>query len=322
MPPKTARDNPALVWDPALLAQAETLEWRSRVLMEGYLQGQHRSPLRGFSTEFAQYTPYTQGDDIRHLDWHVMGRLNRLCIRQYQAETNLRCQVVLDASRSMAYRSDRAALSKYAYASLLTAALFRLLMRQNDACGLTLASAASTTDQSGAALDHLPPALGDLPFQRLLAAIERHAPAEARPPAASEPPKDLAFTLNRLAPLWRRRGLLVVFTDAFEEPAPLLEALKLLRIGQHELCLVQVIDPREQDFDFEVSRTFEDLETAERLPVSPTMLRKRYRLAFDEHQNQLREGCRGTGVRLLTVRTDEAPFAALSTLVQSREGRA
>src|SRR4051812_3869621 len=126
----------SFVWDPELFARVETLEWRSRILTEGFLQGLHRSRLRGFSSEFAQYHPYMPGDDLRHVDWHAYGRLDRLYIREFEAETNLRCQILIDASGSMGYRSGASPFRKWDYAALLAASVMRLLHSQRDACGL------------------------------------------------------------------------------------------------------------------------------------------------------------------------------------------
>jgi uncharacterized protein (DUF58 family) len=288
--------------DLALLAQAETLEWRSRVLVEGFLLGSHRSRLRGFSSEFSQYNPYMQGDDLRYVDWRAFGRLDRLYIRQFEAETNLRCQILLDASASMGYQSEGVPFTKFGYASLLAAALMRILQRQHDAFGLSLARTKL--------VEHLPPRVTRLHFFRCLGAMEKAQP---------EGMCQLKSCVDALAELFPKRGLVFVFTDTWDDLDQAINALQRLRFDFHEVCLLQVVDPRELDFSFSESHLFEDMETGLKLPITPDWNRKNYLEEVRKHQDSLTKACRDLGVSHYLLQTTQSPFEALTKIVAERE---
>ncbi|MBI4024971.1 MAG: DUF58 domain-containing protein [Verrucomicrobia bacterium] len=295
-------EAPAIAWDPDLFARAETLEWRSRVLVEGFLQGLHRSRLRGFSSEFSQYQPYIQGDDLRYADWRAFGRLDRLYIRQFEAETNLRCQILLDASGSMAYRSEESSFRKCDYAALIAASLMRLLLTQHDAFGISLARKELAA--------HLPPRVNRLHFFRCLGVLETIRP---------EGIFDVAACINALAELFPKRGLVVIFTDTWDNLEHLIEALQRLRYEHHEICLFQVVDPREMDFAFKDSRLFQDMESGARMPVTPDWNRTRYLAALEKHQTRLRQQCLDLGVMHRVLPTDQPPFEAMAAFLAERE---
>lgn len=317
--PEPVREPASLADHSALLASNRELGWRSSVLVEGFRQGLHHSTLHGFSSEFAQYKNYTPGDDLRHLDWHVLGRLDRLCVRQHEAETNLRAHLIVDASASMAYQSKGTPRSKADHAALLAGAFARLLIGQNDACGLTLLTPGGVNETQ-----HIEPALGRLQIDRVLAALERTAPRPATPlhnqptPAA---PDTVAPALNALTPTLDRRGLVAVFTDGFEEIDPLFDSLRLLRVGRHDLVLIQVVDPQEIAFDFEGRKRFRDLETGMRLPISPALVRQRYLDAFRAHQARLESSCVALAVHHVLAVTDRSPFQTLYQLARARGPR-
>ncbi len=292
------------LWDADLFARVETLEWRSHVLAEGFLQGLHRSRLQGFSSEFSQYHPYLHGDDLRYVDWRAFGRLDRLYIREFDAETNLRCQILVDASGSMAYRSDGSPFRKYDYAALLAAALMRLLQSQRDACGLSLAKTQLA--------EHLSPRLGRPFFSRCLRLLETTQP---------EGLCDLATCVDQLAELFRKRGLIAIFTDTWDDLSKTLTALERLRYDHHEVCLFQIVDPREMDFAFKESMLLEDMETGVRLPVTPDWIRTRYFTAMQRHQTALVKRCRDLRITHHLLTTTESPFKALAAFLAQRENR-
>jgi len=288
-------------WEPELLARAESLEWRSRILVEGFLQGFHHSRLRGFSSEFSQYQPYIHGDDLRYMDWRAYARLDRLYIRQFEAETNLRCQILIDASASMDYRSQGTRFRKYDYATLLAAAMMRLLQKQNDAFGLSL---------GGKTLrEHHPSRLSRAHFLRCLGAMET---------AKLSGTSDLGTCINDMASLFKRRGLVVIFTDAWDDLTSLSAGLQRLRYEQHDVSLFQIVDPRELDFDFTRSDLFEDIESGQRLPINPQWNKPKYMAALEAHQTQLRKICLDSAVTLHTLRTTDAPFQSLATFLAER----
>ncbi|MEM1109532.1 MAG: DUF58 domain-containing protein [Planctomycetota bacterium] len=322
-PDPSARSASARVREPAnladhsaLLASNRELGWRSNILVEGFRQGIHHSRLHGFSSEFAQYKNYTPNDDLRHLDWHVLGRLDRLCIRQHEAETNLRAHLIVDASASMAYQSEGSPRSKADHAALLSAAFTRLLTGQNDACGLTVLTPDATSGPQ-----HIEPALGRLHVDRVLAMLEKSLTQSAQPTppnAETVPPDTIAPALDALAASLSRRGLIAVFTDGFEDIEPLFESLRLLRVGRHDLVLVQVVDPQEIAFEFEGRKRFRDLETGTRLPVSPSLVRKRYLDALKTHQDHLESSCAVLAVHHVLAVTNESPFQTLYQLARAR----
>ncbi len=292
----------SFIWDTELLARAETLEWRSHVLVEGFLQGLHHSRLRGFSSEFAQYQLYTQGDDLRYVDWRAFARLDRLYVRQFEAETNLRCQILIDISKSMAYRSENVPFRKYDYAALLAATIMRLFLMQHDAFGVSLGKTKLT--------DHLPPRLSHLHFFRCLSLLETIQP---------EGICDITSCINSLAELFPKRGLVVLFTDAWNDLEGMVSALQRLRFHRHEVCLFQIVDPREMDFNFKESQLFEDMETEIRLPITPAWNRAQYLTALEKHQAALRQHCLDLGVVHLLLTTTQSPLQALATFLAQRE---
>jgi uncharacterized protein (DUF58 family) len=292
------------LWDPELFARAETLEWKSRVLVEGFLQGLHRSRLRGFSSEFSQYQPYIQGDDLRYVDWRAYGRLDRLYIRQFEAETNLRCQIFIDCSASMAYGSDKTKFRKYDYALLLAAALMRLLQQQHDAFGLTLAT--------GQIDEHIPQRVSRVHFFRCLSALEKKSPGGSCLTGKC---------LHQAADILPKRGLVFLFSDGWDELESFTSGLERLRYDHHDVCFIQTVDPQEIDFSFSQSDLFEDMETGVRLPITPDWNRKSYLSALELHQKTLAKQCLDLGISHFLARTDQPPFQALAAMIARRESQ-
>lgn len=290
-----------LTWDAQLLSRVESLEWRSRVLVEGFLQGSHHSLLRGFSAEFAQYQPYVAGDDTRYLDWRAYARLDRLYLRQFEAETNLRAHIVVDASGSMDYKSDGQHFRKYDYACMLAAALMRLLQTQSDAFGLAVVRQR---------MEHyIRPQVSRSHFLRCLSILEQ---------TKSQGEGELANRLRDLAEIIGRRGLVVVISDFWDDIDGLVEAMKRLRYDRHEVVLMQTVDPRELDFELGQGGLFEDMETGARLPLAPITVRKRYLDALGQHQAALKHAALELGAELCQIRTDEPPFGALAQFLTRR----
>jgi uncharacterized protein (DUF58 family) len=289
-------------YDPALLARVESLDWRSRVLVEGFLQGRHRSVRRGFSAEFAQHHPYIQGDDPRHLDWRAYARFDRLYIREYEAETNLRLHVVVDASASMDYGSPAAPWRKCDHAGLLAASLLRLFRSANDAAGVSIVS-------QGTLAAHLPARLGPMHHRRCTAALEAMRPAGEG---------SVGDGLVKLGDLIGRRSAVVVLSDAFEDVDRLGAGLRRLRYDHHDCLLLQILDPRELRFDLTASGLLEDPETGQRVPVVPDWNRPQYLAALRAHLDAVEGVCRDLGVQYRLVPTDESPFHALADALAAR----
>jgi len=281
--------------DPGVLARIDNLELLSRTVVDGFLNGLHRSPHLGFSTDFAEHRPYMPGDDIRRIDWKLFARTDRHYIKLFEAETNADFAVLLDVSASMRYGSHE--VSKLDYARYLAACLTYFSHRQRDRVGLV------TFDHE--VVDWVPPSAKHLDtILHLLDGIEA-----GRAGGLKEP---LVAATERL----RRKGILVLISDFYEDPQAVLESVGPLAARGHDVLVFHVLDPTELDFPFEDASGFEDLETGEQVPVLPDKLRDDYVRMVAEHVTALQEGLTGQRVdyRLLNTAKplDEALFAYLS----------
>lgn len=251
-------------FDPTSLAKYGRLALVARTLVEGFLTGAHKSPYKGFSVEFAEHRKYSPGDNPRHLDWRILGRTDRLYVKQYEEETNLRAQVLLDSSASMAYRFGDG-LTKLEYGCYLTAVLAQLMIRQQDAVGLT-------TFDTDLRLD-IPPRSSPRHFDEMMRQLEAVRPGGTT---------DLAATLNRLADRAKRRCLIVLISDLYDDPAAVERALHHFRHKRHEVIVFHVLDKAEVEFPFRELSSFIDMETGEQVQVDPTYVRDDYRRRFQE----------------------------------------
>ncbi len=243
---------------PEVISKLQSIELKARLVVEGFITGLHKSPYHGFSVEFAEYRQYRPGDEIRHIDWKVYGRTNRYYIKEFVEETNLRSVIALDSSASMAFAS-KGRISKYEYGSYLAASLAYLLIRQRDSIGLALYDTK---------LKHFyPPKSKQSYLHEILKAIDNNKPAEATGTSAS---------LDKVAERIKRRGLVIIISDFFDEPDSVMNALKHFRHQNHEVLAFHILDPREIDFKFGSSSTFRDLETGEEIITQPYQIQKQY----------------------------------------------
>lgn len=257
--------NGARFLDPAVLARIDNLELVARTVVDGFIGGLHHSPYLGLSTDFAEHRPYMPGDDIRRIDWRVYGRTDRFYVKEFEADTNANMLVLLDVSRSMDY-GDR--VRKLDYARMLGASLLYLSRRQRDRVGLVTFDAAI--------LDYVP-------------ASAKHLELALHTLAARDPGEqgDLPGPLRKVAEMIRRRSVLVVVSDCYDDPDQTIRALSALRDRGHDVIVFQVLDPTELSFPFEDASPFEDLETGERAPVVPATMREEYRTLIHEHCDTL-----------------------------------
>lgn len=296
---------PTLVqqFDAATLAALEGLDLKARYVMEGFLSGLHRSPFHGYSVEFSDYRNYQPGDDLRHLDWRLYGRTDRLCIKRYELDTNARFYMVCDTSASMAYRGSRAWESKLGCASILAAALTWFALRQNDATGLLAFGGQPEAPQ------FIQPSQRSSQFGTMLRELDALRPA---------PGARLAALLTHAVRLAHRRSMVVLFSDLLEPSAELELCLKQLRFLGHECLIFQVLDPDEVDFPFSSSLLFEDLETGARRQVSPDLARAKYLQRFGDFMEEHRKLCQQLEIPLCVVRTDANPSQALAMFLAER----
>ena len=267
------------------IARLGRLVLSSRFTVEGSLAGAHRSPLKGFSVEFADYRQYVAGDDLRHLDWRVYARNERLFVRQYEEECNLRVYLLVDASNSMTYGHNR--ISKYQYASKLAGSLAYVTVQQQDGVGLTLFDADIRTQL---------PARSGREHLRVLAnrLCDHEAGRET----------DVALPLHRLAEKLRRRALIVIFSDLYDDMDRIRNALAHFRRRKHDVILYHILDPAEVEFPFRDIGSFRDLETDAALTTNPREIRAAYQAAFTEFLYSCQRVCAGLDIDYVLATTE------------------
>ena len=271
--------------DSKVLARLMHLPLLARFPMEGTVSGQHKSPHRGSSVEFAEYRNYVPGDDIRRLDWRVFARTDRFYLKEFEAETNLRCYLVLDCSGSMKF--GKAGEAKCAYAKRLIATLAYLAVHQGDAVGLICAGKKSIVG--------IPPRRNPAHLKLIFQTLEATQPRGET---------GLAPVLHDLAEEARRRALVIVFSDFFCELEPLLSCFQHLRFQKHDLALFHLLDPAELDFQFERPVRFVDLESSLHLVTEPATIREAYLRQIFMFLEQIQAACLEFGVDYQRVLTD------------------
>ena len=289
--------------DPKVLGRIGKLDFKARKIVEGFMLGRHRSPFRGVSVEFAEHREYAPGDDLRHLDWKVYAKSERFFVKRYETDTNLRCYLLLDCSNSMTYRSGDN-LSKLEYGSYLVASLAYMLSQQQDAVGLI------TFHQE--VVDDLEPSSSPAHLRRLFHSLE-HVRTAAR--------TDVGGVLNRVADRMKSRGVAVVVSDFFDDPAQIMLGLHHFRHRQHDTILFHILDPEEVAFSLAGTHIFHDLEGDGRFTCDPRDLREAYLAEINAHIEELRGGCRKNGIDYVQMLTSEPLDVALSSYLALRGKR-
>ncbi len=288
--------------DPEVLAQISGLDLLAKTVVEGFIAGLHRSPDFGFSQEFAEYRAYTQGDDLRHVDWNVFARTERCYLKRYRGETNTRITVLVDVSGSMSYASQR--VNKLDYARYLAASIFYLAKQQRDAAGLIV------FDDD--VRNYLPPSGRHGQLQRLL-----HALNEARPGKRT----DFARPFFHFQQFLNRPGIVVVISDFYEEASAVIRTVEPLRYRGNEPILFHVLDPEEIKPEFRQPLLLEDMESGDTMEVSPEYVRTDYRLKMSGHIERLSTLARSAGLDYFLLPTDRPLDAALREYLTVRQGR-
>jgi uncharacterized protein (DUF58 family) len=287
---------------PKALMNIRNLELRARVVVEGFWNGLHRSPYHGFSVEFTEYRQYTEGDDPRYVDWRVFARSDRYFIKKFEDETNLRCYLLADNSRSMGFSS--LSYTKGEYAATLAATLAYFLYLQGDAVGLL------TFDEQ--IREYLPARHRTGHLRHLMLALEQPTVGRAT---------DLASPLKRIVEVVRKRGLIILISD-FLAPVERLETeLTTLAACGHEIVVFQVLDPAELTFNFDSAAMFEDVESGRTLFIDPNTARKEYLEKLEAHFNALRSSCQRLGIACKRVATDRSLELALFDFLRERMQR-
>ncbi len=288
--------------NPAALMAIKDLELRARIVVEGFWKGIHRSPYHGFSVEFTEYRPYTPGDDPRYLDWRLYARTDRFYIKKFEDETNLRCHLLVDNSRSMTYGSG--AWSKAQYAHTLAATLAYFLSGQGDAVGLL------TFDE--AIREYLPARNRPGHLRHLMLMLEKPAAGSGT---------DINAALNRIIEVVRRRGLVVLVSDLLTPLDSLEKNLTALAAWGHELMLFQVLDPAELKFSFNDASIFEDVESRRGLYIDPGAARREYLRRFSEHNAAVQTIADKIGTSYVQFGTDRPLELALFDFMRGRMQR-
>lgn len=288
--------------EPAALARVKNLSLVARGVVEGFISGLHASPYKGFSVEFAEHRNYSPGDNPRHLDWRVLGRTDRLYIKQYEEETNLRSQILLDTSGSMGFALDPAkGMTKLAYASYLTAVLANLMMRQQDAVGLT-------TFDTEVRLD-MPAGSSPRHFDEMMRRLEAIKPGQRT---------NLAPTLHRLAERFKKKCLIILISDLYDDPEAVEGALHHFRHKRHEVILFHVLDKAEIEFPFRDTASFIDMETGERIQVDPSYVRDEYRKQVEGYIERYRRMCADCHIDFVPTDTSVPYGFMLSRYLEKR----
>jgi uncharacterized protein (DUF58 family) len=289
--------------DPAVLAGISGLDLVAKTVVDGFVNGLHRSPDFGFSQEFAEYRAYSPGDDLRHVDWNVFARTERAYLKRYRGETNSILTVLLDASNSMKFSSH--SVSKMDYARFTAASLFYLaIQNQRDAAGLIVFD-----DEIRA---YIRPSTRQGQLHRLLSGLE-----QAEPHART----DFAKPLDHFQQFLRRRGIVVFISDFYDSPEHIVRTVEPLRFHGNEVVLFHVLDPKEIRPEIGEPSTLVDLESQDRIEVTPEYVRDEYRKKFDAHVEELRDKTRAAGMDYHLLVTDRPLDDALREYLSIRQGR-
>jgi len=287
--------------DPKAISRISRLDVRSRMVVEGFLTGQHKSPYHGFAIEFAGHREYVPGDEIKHIDWRVWSKTDRLYIKEYEEETNLKCHILLDCSKSMRYgEKSEPAWSKFDYAATAVASLAFLLQQQQDAVGLTTFH--TQIDRQ------LPPSSHPSQLKRLLNELE-----QVRPDNKTE----VSALFLQLAGQIQQRGIVMLVSDLFLDLNTLTQALQQFRLRRHEVIVLHVLHEDELTFPFEGNTLFRGLEVDQEVHANPRALRRSYLEVFGRYLENVRKLCASQNidyVRLSTAEPLDAALAAYLTL--------
>jgi uncharacterized protein (DUF58 family) len=285
---------------PEAVKRVARLELRARQIVEGFLSGAHRSPYFGQSVEFVQHRQYTPGDDVRHVDWKVWARQDRLVIKQYEEDTNLRCALLVDASASMRY--GRGALNKFDYACTLAACIAYLVLKQQDAVGSVLFDdSIRTRVPFRSSRNHL---------NAILASLEETQPAHKT---------DLDTIFKEVVETFPKRGLMILISDLLGAEQSALRGIDQLRRAGHDVMVLHVLDDDEIDFPFADPTRFEGLESADTLTCSPRALREGYLEALERFLSRVRRACAASKSDYLLMRPSQSPDAVLAKILNYRE---
>ncbi|MBT3217378.1 MAG: DUF58 domain-containing protein [Candidatus Marinimicrobia bacterium] len=283
-----------------MVARLNSMGLRARLVVEGYLIGQHKSPFHGFSVEFADHMAYNPGDNIRHVDWKLYGKTDRYYIKRFEEETNLRSFILMDTSKSMAFSSGT--VSKLDYSGYLAAALSYLMVRQRDGVGLVL------FDEEIQSL--ISPKSTQSQLNAILGKLEHAKPGKQT---------QLGNVLHEMADRISKRGLVIVISDLFDNFDSVISGLKHFRHNNQEVIVFHILDRQEEQFQFNTRSKFLDLETGETITTEPWQIRTAYKELIKDVQNKYRKECQNRKIDYVPLFTDQSLDLALNEYLRKRQ---
>ena len=286
--------------DPTIISKLDNMALIARLVVEGFIVGLHKSPYHGFSVEFAEHRPYMPGDEIKNIDWKVYGKTDRYYIKEYEEETNLRSYIFLDKSGSMGYGSG--SVSKLEYGKYLAASMAYLMLQQQDAISLTTFD--SKVD------NYYPPLAKRSHLNRILAELER---------TEHNGEGNISGFLHERAEKINKRGLIILISDLFEKPEQIVRALKHLRHYNHEIIVFNIMDPQEEEFEFNRQTRFVDMEDQSVLETEPWHIQGDYKSLIEKHVTNLQSQCRNNNIDYFHLTTDQNLDVALTEYLNKRK---
>ena len=283
-----------------MVAMLNSISMKAKLVVEGYIIGQHRSPYHGFSVEFSEHRSYEPGDEVKHIDWKLYGKTNRLYVKRYEEETNLRAHLILDTSKSMSYTSNK--VSKLDYGSYLLAALSYLMISQQDAAGVVLFDEKIRS--------FVPPKSTPSHLNTLLNILD-----------APKPGNDtkIESVLHQMAERINKRGLVIIISDLLDEPKNVFKGLKHFRHRKQEVILFHILDRNELEFEFENRTKFVDMESGEEITTDPWHIKNDYKNLILDVQKYYRRNCRLNKIDYVPLYTDDSLDKGLSEYFNKRQ---
>ena len=285
---------------PSVISKLNAFDLRARLMVEGFMVGLHKSPYHGFSVEFSEHRAYMQGDSLKDVDWKVYGKTEKYFVKQYEEETNLKCYIILDTSKSMAYASE-GNMSKLEYGASLAAALSYLMVNQQDAVGLAL--------YSDKIEKYYPPKSSKPYLQEILKAFSQ---------VTNSGSTNTAACLHQIAEKIQRRGMVIIISDFFDDLNSVLSAVKHFRYKKNDVIIFQILDPLERSFAFGRDAIFKDLESGEEITTQPFQIQKAYKEAMNAFTGQIKNECLNANIEYNLFDTKTSFDKALFSYIQKR----
>ena len=283
-----------------MVAMLNSISMKAKLVVEGYIIGQHRSPYHGFSVEFSEHRSYEPGDEVKHIDWKLYGKTNRLYVKRYEEETNLRAHLILDTSKSMSYTSNK--VSKLDYGSYLLAALSYLMISQQDAAGVVLFDEKIRS--------FIPPKSTPSHLNTLLNVLDTPKPGNDT---------KIESVLHQMAERINKRGLVIIISDLLDEPKNVFKGLKHFRHKKQEVILFHILDRNELEFEFENRTKFVDMESGEEITTDPWHIKNDYKNLILDVQKYYRRNCRLNKIDYVPLYTDDSLDKGLSEYFNKRQ---